>query len=145
MALRSAGSGNNFRDPLDLGVAGGGDLGHYGVSTLRHQRERRPNSGQTARRLTACIVPSDRAAIDLAHTLGIEVIAEGVAAEQARFLAAAGCELTQGYRFCGSVNAIRAAELLRPPGIVEPKPISSESQTLIGEVGATSGEPPADA
>jgi diguanylate cyclase (GGDEF)-like protein len=55
-----------------------------------------------------------RAAIGLAHELGIDLIAEGVENEgQERFLLSAGCEYGQGYYFSRPVNAKRAAELLR--------------------------------
>ena len=55
-----------------------------------------------------------RAAIRLAHELGIDFIAEGVENEgQARFLLASGCEHGQGYYFSRPVNAKRATELLR--------------------------------
>jgi diguanylate cyclase (GGDEF)-like protein len=55
-----------------------------------------------------------RAAIRLAHELGIEVIAEGVETEgQEKFLLSAGCEHAQGYYFSRPVNAALATELLR--------------------------------
>jgi diguanylate cyclase (GGDEF)-like protein len=55
-----------------------------------------------------------RAAIRLAHELGIEIIAEGVETEgQEKFLLSAGCEHAQGYFFSRPVNAERATELLR--------------------------------
>ena len=55
-----------------------------------------------------------RAAIRLAHELGIDFIAEGVENEgQVRFLLASGCEHGQGYYFSRPVNAKRATELLR--------------------------------
>jgi EAL domain-containing protein (putative c-di-GMP-specific phosphodiesterase class I) len=58
--------------------------------------------------------PVVRAAVRLAHELGIEVITEGVETEaQARFLVSAGCEYAQGYHFSRPVNAERATELLR--------------------------------
>ena len=61
-----------------------------------------------------------RAAIRLAHELGIEVIAEGVETEaQVRFLIAAGCEQAQGFYFSRPVTAARVAELLRE-GRIEP-------------------------
>ncbi len=61
-----------------------------------------------------------RAAIRLAHELGLEVIAEGVETEaQMRFLIGAGCEQGQGYYFSRPVTARRVAELLRE-GRVEP-------------------------
>jgi diguanylate cyclase (GGDEF)-like protein len=55
-----------------------------------------------------------RAAIRLAHELGIEIIAEGVETEgQEKFLLSAGCEHAQGYYFSRPVNAERATALLR--------------------------------
>jgi diguanylate cyclase (GGDEF)-like protein len=55
-----------------------------------------------------------RAAIRLAHELGIGIIAEGVETEgQAKFLRSAGCEHGQGYYFSRPVNAAHATELLR--------------------------------
>jgi diguanylate cyclase (GGDEF)-like protein len=55
-----------------------------------------------------------RAAIRLAHELGIEIIAEGVETEgQEKFLLSAGCEHGQGYYFSRPVNAERATALLR--------------------------------
>jgi diguanylate cyclase (GGDEF)-like protein len=61
-----------------------------------------------------------RAAIRLAHELGLEVIAEGVETEaQMRFLIGAGCEQAQGYYFSRPVPVARVAELLRE-GRIEP-------------------------
>jgi diguanylate cyclase (GGDEF)-like protein len=55
-----------------------------------------------------------RAAIRLAHELGIDVIAEGIETEgQEKFLLSAGCEHGQGYYYSRPVNAERATELLR--------------------------------
>jgi diguanylate cyclase (GGDEF)-like protein len=54
-----------------------------------------------------------RAAIRLAHELGIEAIAEGVETEaQARFLSSAGCDNAQGYLYSRPVDAIAATALL---------------------------------
>ena len=55
-----------------------------------------------------------RAAIRLAHELGIDIIAEGVETEgQGKFLVSAGCEHGQGFYFSRPVDAARATELLR--------------------------------
>jgi diguanylate cyclase (GGDEF)-like protein len=62
-----------------------------------------------------------RAAIRLAHELGIEIIAEGVETEgQVKMLLSAGCEHGQGYRFSKPVNAEQATELLRA-GAIKPE------------------------
>jgi diguanylate cyclase (GGDEF)-like protein len=61
-----------------------------------------------------------RAAIRLAHELGIEIIAEGVETEgQEQFLLSAGCEHAQGYYFSRPVTAARATALLRT-GTIKP-------------------------
>jgi diguanylate cyclase (GGDEF)-like protein len=61
-----------------------------------------------------------RAAIRLAHELGIEIIAEGIETEgQEKFLLSAGCSNGQGFYFSKPVDAARATELLRV-GKVEP-------------------------
>ncbi len=55
-----------------------------------------------------------RAAIRLAHELGLDIIAEGVETEaQVRFLMGAGCEQAQGYYFSRPVTALKATDLLR--------------------------------
>jgi EAL domain-containing protein (putative c-di-GMP-specific phosphodiesterase class I) len=55
-----------------------------------------------------------RAAVRLAHELGIEVIAEGIeTAEQAGFLVAAECRFAQGYLFGKPLAADSATALLR--------------------------------
>lgn len=47
-----------------------------------------------------------RAIVALAHTLDLEVVAEGVeSAEQARFLEESGCEMLQGYHYCRPLSA----------------------------------------
>jgi EAL domain-containing protein (putative c-di-GMP-specific phosphodiesterase class I) len=55
-----------------------------------------------------------RAAIRLAHELGLDIIAEGVeTGAQVRFLMGAGCEQAQGYYFSRPVTALKATDLLR--------------------------------
>ncbi|MEZ5874776.1 MAG: EAL domain-containing protein [Hyphomicrobiales bacterium] len=62
-----------------------------------------------------------RAAIRLAHELGLDVIAEGVETEaQVRFLLGAGCEQAQGYYFSRPVRVDEITTILRE-GRVEPK------------------------
>ena len=67
-----------------------------------------------------------RAAIRLAHELGLDVIAEGVETEaQRRFLIGAGCEHGQGYYFSRPVKASEVAKLLRK-GQIKPAPESKK-------------------
>ena len=54
-----------------------------------------------------------RAIVGLAHTLGMEVVAEGVeTAEQASELLALGCEYAQGFHFSRAVDTAAAARLI---------------------------------
>jgi diguanylate cyclase (GGDEF)-like protein len=54
-----------------------------------------------------------RAIVELAHTLGLEVVAEGVeTGEQLGLLREMGCELAQGHYFWGALSAEAAGELL---------------------------------
>jgi diguanylate cyclase (GGDEF)-like protein/PAS domain S-box-containing protein len=54
-----------------------------------------------------------RAIVGLAHTLGMDVVAEGVeTAEQADMLKALGCEYAQGYYFSRAVDTATAARMI---------------------------------
>jgi len=60
-----------------------------------------------------------RKIIDLCHTLGLEVLAEGIeTAEQAALLKEMGCELGQGYYFAHPLPSEEFAEL--PPKAILP-------------------------
>jgi len=77
-----------------------------------------------------------RAAIRLAHELGIDLIAEGVeSAEQARFLLSEGCAVAQGYHFSRPLDAAAATEVLRkrhinPASTLSPVRTSAAKQHL---------------
>jgi diguanylate cyclase (GGDEF)-like protein len=84
-------------------------LARYPVNRLKVAQELVMRVTTDARNATVV-----RAAVRLAHELGIEVIAEGVETEaQALFLVSAGCEHAQGYHFSRPVDAECATALLR--------------------------------
>lgn len=63
--------------------------------------------------------PIVAAAIAMAHSLGVEVVAEGVETEaQFRFLADHGCDFAQGYLFSAPVSAAAFRRLMEPPPLV---------------------------
>ena len=67
-----------------------------------------------------------RAVVDLAHTLGHTVIAEGVEQPvQAKALAVLGCQLAQGYLFARPMPAVGLASLLKEQLI---SPVAQSSQ-----------------
>jgi EAL domain-containing protein (putative c-di-GMP-specific phosphodiesterase class I) len=54
-----------------------------------------------------------RAIVGLAHSLGLDVVAEGVeSAEQAEELRALGCEYAQGFYFSKAVDTATAGRLI---------------------------------
>lgn len=62
------------------------------------------------------------AIISLAHSLGLEVVAEGVeTAAQARFLATHGCDVLQGYHISRPLDASSFGRLLRDPQVLARK------------------------
>jgi EAL domain-containing protein (putative c-di-GMP-specific phosphodiesterase class I) len=96
-------------DDFGTGYSSLSYLASYPISRIKIAQEL--VFGVDTDRRSATVV---RAAIRLAHELGIEIIAEGVETEgQKQFLLSAGCEHAQGYYFSRPVKAARAAELLR--------------------------------
>jgi EAL domain-containing protein (putative c-di-GMP-specific phosphodiesterase class I) len=67
-----------------------------------------------------------RAIVGLAHTLGMDVVAEGVeTAEQAAALKALGCEYAQGFYFSKAVDAATAARM------IESQPFQPNGRQLV--------------
>ena len=66
-----------------------------------------------------------RSTVDLAHSLGMKVVAEGIEdGETAAVLAAMGCDIGQGYAFCRPVPLTALVSFLREAGGAAQKPIS---------------------
>jgi diguanylate cyclase (GGDEF)-like protein len=102
-------------DDFGTGYSSLSYLANYPVSRIKIAQEL--VAGVDADPRGATVV---RAAIRLAHELGIGIIAEGVETEgQEKFLLSAGCEHAQGYYFSMPVDAARATELLRA-GTIKP-------------------------
>jgi diguanylate cyclase len=96
-------------DDFGTGYSSLNYLANYPINRIKIAQELVFGVGDASRSATVV-----RAAIRLAHELGIEIIAEGVETEgQEKFLLSAGCEHGQGYYFSRPVNAERATELLR--------------------------------
>lgn len=90
-----------------------------GYSSLAYLRDFPMDVVKVDRSFVAAVrrSPADRAIvtsiIDLAHALGKLTVAEGVeTAEQHEWLAAAGCDYSQGFLFARSVPAARVPEIL---------------------------------
>jgi diguanylate cyclase (GGDEF)-like protein len=106
-------------DDFGTGYSSLSYLANYPVSRIKIARELVAGVGVEFRGATVV-----RAAIRLAHELGIGVIAEGVETEaQEKFLLSAGCEHAQGYFFGRPVDAVRAGELLRLGSIKPVRPV----------------------
>jgi len=96
-------------DDFGTGYSSLSYLANYPISRVKIAQEL--VAGVDADSRSAAVV---RAAIGLAHELGIEVIAEGIETEgQEKFLLSAGCAYGQGYRFSRPVAAAQATVLLR--------------------------------
>ena len=96
-------------DDFGTGYSSLSYLANYPISRVKIAQEL--VSGVEADSRSATVV---RAAIRLAHELGIDIIAEGIETEgQQEFLLAAGCEHGQGFYFSRPVDAAHVTELLR--------------------------------
>jgi diguanylate cyclase (GGDEF)-like protein len=96
-------------DDFGTGYSSLSYLANYPISRMKIARELVFGVDTDSRSATVV-----RAAIRMAHELGIEIIAEGVETEgQTKFLLSAGCESGQGFYFSRPVNAERATKLLR--------------------------------
>ena len=104
-------------DDFGTGYSSLSYLANYPINRVKIAQEL--VAGVDADTRSAAVV---RAAIGLAHELGIEIIAEGVETEgQEKFLLSAGCAYGQGYRFSRPVNAEQATALLRLGSIKPPR------------------------
>ena len=65
-----------------------------------------------------------RAIVDLAHDLGMDVVAEGIeTAEQAAALVSLGCEFGQGYLYASPLSAEAASQLIADGESVDVQPL----------------------
>jgi EAL domain-containing protein (putative c-di-GMP-specific phosphodiesterase class I) len=68
---------------------------------------------------------------DMAHTLGLEVVAEGVETRtQASLLAEIGCDMAQGYHFAGPYPPEAASKFL---GTAIKRPVHSENADSLSD------------
>jgi diguanylate cyclase len=96
-------------DDFGTGYSSLSYLANYPISRVKIAQELVAGVDTDSR--SAAVV---RAAIGLAHELGIEIIAEGIETEgQEKFLLSAGCTYGQGFRFSRPVAAAQATVLLR--------------------------------
>ena len=102
-----------------LGVTWSLDDFGTGYSSLSFLHQLRVNTVKVDRSFVSAIGPHGtgtamvRAIIGLAHTLGMDVVAEGVeTAEQAAELRALGCEYAQGFYFSRAVDNAAAGRLI---------------------------------
>jgi diguanylate cyclase (GGDEF)-like protein len=71
-----------------------------------------------------------RAAIDMAHAMGKEVVAEGVELpEQAALLSQMGCDIMQGYHLSAAVTAEQFAILVRQRATASPAPLQAVARS----------------
>jgi EAL domain-containing protein (putative c-di-GMP-specific phosphodiesterase class I) len=95
-------------DDFGTGYSSLGYLSHFPVQTLKVDKSFVDELGEDEKktRITAAIV-------NLAHTLGMDVVAEGIETEiQRDRLLALGCEYGQGYLFSKPLPEAQAEEFL---------------------------------
>jgi diguanylate cyclase (GGDEF)-like protein len=97
-------------DDFGTGYSSLGCLHEFDIDVLKIDRVFAANLGH--QRESAIL----RAVVDLAHGLGMTVVAEGIETlEQAGFLRAAGCDYGQGYLFARPLPAAEAERLFARP------------------------------
>ncbi len=121
-AVESAAS-DNLQALLDLGIAIAIDDFGTGYSSLTQLRSVEAEVVKLDRSFLMAIHTDEMqerfvgACIDLAHTLGRVVVAEGIETEDdAQLVARLGCDMAQGYWFGRPVPAAEALEALRAVG-----------------------------
>ena len=112
-----------LRELRELGIRVAIDDFGSGYSALSYLRDLAIDEVKLDREFIADVTSDDRAAavasavINLTHTLGISVVAEGVEdADTAQWLTRHGCHIGQGYHFSAPVEAAQVPDLLRRLG-----------------------------